>query len=92
MKLRGLSAVDILALMVFWGQIQNVLIQSSVGIAVPYMLVHKEGSPDAVEETDSGSNETLVIVAVASNATAAGLNLDGFRCKEKEEASCRMHF
>ena len=93
MKLRGLSAVDILALMVFWGQIQNVLIQSSVEIAVPYMLIHKEVLPDEVEEADSsGSNETFVIAALESNATAAGLNFDGFRCKEKEEASCRMHF
>lgn len=89
MKPRGLSAVDILALMVFWGQVQNVLIQSSVEIAVPYMLVHKEVPPHAVLETDSsGSNETLVVAAVASNATAAGLNFDGFRCKEKEGASC----
>ena len=81
MKLRGLSAVDILALMVFWGQVQNVLIQSSVEIAVPYMLIHE-------------ANETSVMAAVqvVSNATVARLNFDGFRCKEKEGDSRSMHF
>ena len=79
MKLRGLSAVDILALMAFWGQVQNVLIQSSVEIAVPYMLIHE-------------ANETSVMAAVVSNATVARLNFDGFRCKEKEGNTCRMHF
>ena len=84
MKLRGLSAIDILALMVFWGQIQNVLIQSSVEMVVPYMLLHNEVVlPDAAEDA-SGSNETMTISAVASNATSARLNFDGFRCKEKE--------
>ena len=73
MKLRGLSAFDILALMVFWGQIQNVLIQFSVEIAKPYVLA---GS--------SATNETYVIETAVSNATAARLNFDGFRCKEKE--------
>ena len=79
MKLRGLSAVDILALMAFWGQVQNVLIQSSVEIAVPYMLIHE-------------ANETSVMAAVVSNATVARLNFDGFRCKEKEGDSRSMHF
>ena len=89
MKLRGLSALDVLALMVFWGQIQNVFIQSSVEMVVPYMLLHDDVAlPDAAEDS-SGSNETLTISAVASNATSARLNFDGFRCKEKERTDDR---